>query len=110
MPTEQQLTRSIATAEDLESVVATMKGLAAASLRQYEVGRTAAERYIANLERGLQVVLRHGLELGPEQRSADTIGVVVLGTEQGMCGPLNRRVLDHATSWLEDLGHDPATW
>ncbi|NCD19085.1 MAG: hypothetical protein EOL89_03715 [Actinobacteria bacterium] len=109
MPTEQQITRSITAAEDLESVVSTMKGLSAASLRQYELTRSAAERYITNLERGLEVVLRHG-EIGSDEGGADSIGVVLLGTEQGMCGPLNRRVLDHAKGWLEDMGHDPATW
>jgi F-type H+-transporting ATPase subunit gamma len=110
MPTEQQISRSITAAEDLESVVSTMKGLSAASLRQYELARSAAERYITNLERGLEVVLRHGFPIGSEEGGATSIGVVLLGTEQGMCGPLNRRVLDHATGWLEDMGHDPPTW
>lgn len=110
MSTEQEISRSINAAEDLKSVVSTMKGLSAASVRQYELASVSADRYITNLERGLAAVLRHGLPIESAERGAASIGVVLIGTEQGMCGPLNRRLLDHATRCLKDLGHGPDSW
>lgn len=108
MPTLQQIARRISVAEDLGSIVSTMKGLAAVSVRQYERAGVSAQAYIDNLERGFQVVLRHGVDPGAEAPPAYPIGIIIMGTEQGLCGPLNRSVLEYAGRWMadEDLTSD----
>jgi len=108
MASLQQISHSISVAEDLDSIVVTMKGLAAVNLRHFERARAAAQEYIDALERGLQVVLMHGVEPREEQPARPPVGVIVVGTEQGLCGPLNRRLLEHVGGWLaqESLDRD----
>lgn len=96
-----QIDRRVDTAQELESVTHTMKGMAAVSVRRFEQAAVAMEAYEANIDRGLQVVARDldaeaiAWELDsrvPPRRSA----VIVFGSNQGLCGPVNRHVARHA--------------
>jgi hypothetical protein len=104
MATVQQIGRSISVAEDLGGVVGTMKGLAAVSVRQYERARESAQDYIDTLELGLQIVVRHNLELPKPRPLGRPVGIIIFGTEQGLCGPLNRHILEFAGRWIADEG------
>jgi F-type H+-transporting ATPase subunit gamma len=104
MATVQQIGRSISVAEDLGGVVGTMKGLAAVSVRQYERARESAQDYIDTLELGLQIVVRHNLELPKPRALGRPVGIIIFGTEQGLCGPLNRHILEYAGGWIADEG------
>lgn len=106
MPTLQQIDRSIVVAEELHAIVTTMKSLAAVSVRQYERARENAHAYVENLEHGIQIVLAHGIESRETEAPPETVGVIIFGTEQGLCGPLNHRVLEHAGEWLADGGYN----
>lgn len=95
METLQGLRRKIDTAADLHSVVGTMKTLAAVSIRQYERAVESLADFYRTIELGFQVVL-HGSS-GPLERAAPTgpTGMIVFGTDQGMCGQFNEEVISY---------------
>jgi F-type H+-transporting ATPase subunit gamma len=96
--TLERLRRQLRTAEDVEAVVSTMKGLAAVNVRRYQRASDAMADYARTIELGLQAVLRQHAELlaaGPAGRAAAPREVlVVFGSDQGLCGPINRHVAD----------------
>lgn len=97
MSTTEAMRRRISTAEDLHSVVRVMKALSAASVRQYETAVASLARYAGTVEAGLQVLLRDRPEaLAAAGAEGDRWGVVVFGSDQGMCGAFNERVAEHA--------------
>lgn len=103
MQTLQEMKRKIQSTEDLQSVVTTMKSLAAVSIRQYERAAESLKTYNVTVEMGLHILFRSRLDLGLSTREAPTrrIGAVIFGTDQGMCGSLNEQVVSHA---LEHIG------
>jgi len=110
------LRRKIASAGDLQSVVRTMKALAAASIGQYERSVLALGDYYRTVELGLGACLR---QLGPEtlragpQRGAGAphvIGVVVFGSDQGLVGQFNEVVVDFALESLATRTGEVHLW
>jgi F-type H+-transporting ATPase subunit gamma len=97
MQTLERLRRQRRVAEDLHSVVGTMKGLAAVSVRRYQRAVDALDDYVATIELAMRVVLRHQPDLltGADPVPRDRVAVV-FGSDQGLCGPVNRQVADHA--------------
>lgn len=109
METIERLKRTIESTEDLQSVVKTMKSLAAVKIRQYEKAVEALEDYNKAVEMGLRVVLQEGRNTR-EQRPAKVkprLGAVIFGSDQGMCGQLNDQVVSHALKAMEKLGVPP---
>jgi F-type H+-transporting ATPase subunit gamma len=109
------LHRQIATADDLQSVVRTMKGLAAASIGQYETAVRALADYYRSVELGLAECIRETdrgtsrLELN-HCRQPDAIGAVVFGSDQGLVGQFNEVVADYAVKALAALAGTPHVW
>lgn len=101
----QTLNRRVAAAEELESVTHTMKGLAAVNVRQFERAARALDGYWRVIETGLHVALRFGgAPLPGEVVAPDApAGVVIFGSDQGLCGPINRHVASHAQRSLAEL-------
>ena len=58
MPALEALKRKIKTADDLQSVVKTMKALAAVNIHQYEKAVESLADYNRSVEMGFQVALR----------------------------------------------------
>lgn len=114
--TTASLRRQIDGAQDLQSVVRTMKAVAAAGIGQYEQSVAALDKYYRTVELGLGVCFREigaaTLPAAPnEQAVAGTtgtgrIGAVVFGSDQGLVGQFNDLVTDHAVATLAAL---PAT-
>lgn len=109
MATIETLRRRIRTAEDLQSVVKTMKGLAAVSIRQYERAVESLADYDRAVELGFQVLLRqrpdalaHVADDGDER-----VAAIVFGSEQGLCGPLNREIAQHMLGHFERVKVEP---
>lgn len=104
MQTIQNLKRKIDSTEDLQSVVKTMKSLAAVSIRQYEQAAQALEDYYRTVELGFQVVLRERFRTRMTIKAAPTgrIAAVVFGSDQGMAGSLNEQIVTHAAEVLEN--------
>lgn len=113
--TTASLRRKIRSAGDLQSVVRTMKALAASSIGQYENSMRALDDYYRAVELGLSACFRQNdpPALVAEQTGQTDIGVigaVVFGSDQGLVGQFNDRVADHAIKHLASLPGKPQVW
>jgi F-type H+-transporting ATPase subunit gamma len=106
MQTTESLKRKIKSAQDLQSVVKTMKALAAVSIRQYQRAVESLLDYNKAVEMGLQVALKYRTEaLGVAPLvPAHRIGAIIFGSDQGLCGPLNEHIASHALEEMAALG------
>jgi F-type H+-transporting ATPase subunit gamma len=109
------LRRKIDGAGDLESVVRSMKALAAASVGQYEKSVTALADYYRTVELGLAVCLRqpHGGGSDPAGRTtttAKTTRAIVFGSDQGLVGQFNDVLADFACQALAALPGEKTVW
>ena len=89
MATLESLVRKIKSVEDLQSIVRTMKAMAAANLRQYERAVESLKDYHHTVELGLQIVLRrNGAKSAHKQspRKKGPLLAVVIGTDYGFAG------------------------
>ena len=106
------LRRKIDSAGNLQSVVRTMKALAASSIGQYEQSVRALGDYYRTVELGLGVCFRGtgsaALMTGETRRTdAGAIGAVVFGSDQGLVGQFNEVVADFAVKTLAALPGRP---
>ena len=113
--TTVSLRRKIGGAGDLQSVVRTMKAVAASSISQYEQSVRALGDYYRTVELGLGVCFRGtgsaALMTGEaRQTDAGAIGAVVFGSDQGLVGRFNDVVADHAVKTLGALTDKPQVW
>jgi F-type H+-transporting ATPase subunit gamma len=113
--TTASLRRKITSAGDLQSVVRTMKALAAASIGQYEKSVRALGDYYHTVELGLGVCFRESATTAlvaerKGQTVAGAIGAVVFGSDQGLVGQFNDVVADHAVKTLAALTDKPQVW
>lgn len=109
------LRRKIESAGNLQSVVRTMKALAASSISQYEESVRALGDYYRTVERGLGVCFRARVSSSPmaeDTRRTETgaMGAVVFGSDQGLVGQFNDKVADHALKVLASLTDKPLIW
>jgi F-type H+-transporting ATPase subunit gamma len=109
------LRRKIGGAGDLQSVVRTMKALAASSIGQYEQSVSALADYARTVELGLSVCFREDprmARIGEQQRQtpAGAIGAVVFGSDQGLVGQFNEVVVDYAVKTLAALSGHSRVW
>jgi len=113
--TAASLGRKINSAGDLQSVVRTMKALAASSIGQYEQSARALGDYYRTVELGLGACFRvSGPATLPVKRSgkndAPAIGAVVFGSDQGLVGQFNDTVADFAVKTLAELTSQSHVW
>lgn len=108
METLEALRNKIGSAEGLHSVVRTMKGLAAVNIRQYEKAVESLADYFRGVELGFQALLRdrpEGVRLrGADREPGGGVVAAVFGSDQGMCGQFNSRIMDHALAELDRAG------
>jgi len=110
--TIEGLRRQISSAGDLQSVVRTMKALAASSIGQYEQSVRALADYYRTVELGLGVCFR---DAGPaiaesQARRPRAVGAIVFGSDQGLVGQFNDVVADHAIAALAALPGKVQVW
>jgi F-type H+-transporting ATPase subunit gamma len=105
------LRHQIDSAAELQSVVRTMKAIAASNIGQYEQSVRALADYERAVELGLGACLRslepaaaRGPTLAPE------LNVVVFGSDQGLVGRFNEAVAEHAVATLAGLPEAPRMW
>jgi len=113
--TTASLTRKISSAGDLQSVVRTMKALAASSIGQYDKSVTALGDYYCTVELGLGACFRECKAPPPvvkrkEQIDTGAIGAVVFGSDQGLVGQFNDVVADYAIKTLAAMPGKPEVW
>lgn len=102
-------------AEDLRSVVRTMKSVAAANIGQYQKSVIALNDYNRSVELGLSVcfsslnakslTLNHKLKT-----SQSNISAIIFGSDQGLVGQFNDVVSNYAIKALSNLPLKPKVW
>ncbi len=106
----EDLRRKIESATELDSVVRTMKVLAASSIVQYEQAVRSLDDYYRTVELGLVAWLHHtggGIySNGTRLQSSGAVGAVVFGSDQGLIGQFNEAVAGFAVSRLGEMPGD----
>lgn len=114
--TTTALRRQIGSAEDLKSVVRTMKASAASAIGQYEKSVAAIADYARTVELGLSLCLR---SVDPDVSHQDAalqhsdgtaVSAVVFGSDQGLVGRFNDVVVDHTVKHLATLPAKAQIW
>ena len=113
--TPASLRRKIGSAGDLQSVVRTMKALAASSIGQYETSVRALADYDRTVELGLGACFRESEPAsikgeGRGQSEAGMIGAIVFGSDQGLVGQFNEVIADYAIQTLAALPGKLQVW
>lgn len=120
METLDELRRRIESAENLLSVVRTMKTLSAANINQYERAVVSLEQFNRSLELAFHVAMsqRPSTSNGgfgsdnhqfrqsafiPGDRSKGKWGIVIFGSDQGLCGQFNERITTYALDRLNGM-------
>ena len=106
--TTESLRRKISSAGDLQSVVRTMKALAASSIGQYEKSVRALADYYRAVELGLGACFREiepaaTLVEGKPAARAGAISAIVFGSDQGLVGQFNDVVAEYVIKTLAAL-------
>ncbi len=109
------LHRKIDGAGDLESVVRSMKALAAASIGQYEKSVLALADYFRTVELGLVVCLKKrevavGEQAGPAAATTKTVCAIVFGSDQGLVGQFNDLLAGFVAKSLDALPGEKKVW
>jgi F-type H+-transporting ATPase subunit gamma len=102
MQTLPEIERRLKSADDLHTVVRTMKSLAAVSIRQYEQASRSLDEYFQSVEMGLRAALRSH-SLAGNQKSPQQTLIMVFGSDQGMVGRFNEALFEFVR---QALGED----
>ncbi|MEO7731459.1 MAG: F0F1 ATP synthase subunit gamma [Kofleriaceae bacterium] len=113
--TTANLRRKLDSAGDLQSVVRTMKAIAASRISQYETSVHALADYYRTVELGLGACLRNSepATWRPAEHGhpdAGGIGAVVFGSDQGLVGQFNQVLAEYAVKTLAALPGKPEVW
>ena len=112
--TAEMLRRKMTGARELQSVVRTMKTMAAANMSRYEQAVRSLSDYSRTVRRGLGICLHEGFgqELNPGSDTKDerVSGSVIFGSDQGLAGRFNEMVADLASTILPRGKEAPPVW
>ena len=105
METLEGLSDALETMGEIRSIVRTMKALSSVSIRQYERAEAAMADYARTVDLGLAALLRHrrhqGLALPAGGGGGAGEGLVVIGSDRGLCGRYNDVVTRLARSRID---------
>jgi len=105
------LRRKINGAVKLESVVRTMKAVAASSIGQYEAAVHALADYERSVQLGLSVCFRQsGLTPPRRSSSAKVAGAIVFGSDQGLVGQFNEAMAEFVEKTLGAVSEEKKVW
>lgn len=108
--TLEQMRHKIAGAEQLESVVRTMKAQAASSITQYENAVLALGDYYRTVELGLICYFGQNKPLVSKTQKPQAITAIVFGSDQGLVGKFNDQLADMVKITLDALGEKKIFW
>jgi len=108
------LRHKISSAEELESVVRTMKAMAASSIGQYENAVRSLDDYYRTVQLGLSACFRQhevAVTTGRQAYKEEGITVaVVFGSDQGLVGQFNDVMVAFALDTLAKLPGNKSVW
>lgn len=99
--TLEQMRHKISGAEQLESVVRTMKAQAASSITQYEHAVLALGDYTRTVELGLIACFSQNKPLVSKASEPHEIMAIVFGSDQGLVGQFNDQLTDTVKASLD---------
>jgi F-type H+-transporting ATPase subunit gamma len=116
--TTASLSRKIGTASDLQSVVRTMKAMAASSIGQYEKAVGSLDDYYRTVQMGLSVCFRDAAlafssatgATSATRNDGSAITAIVFGSDQGLVGQFNEMMFDFVTKTLDQLPGEKGLW
>lgn len=101
------LSRKITSAQELESVVRTMKAMASSSISQYENAVHSLDDYYRTVQLGLSACFQQHnsphIITNNHQKDSAAIGVIVFGSDQGLVGQFNEVMASFVTNALAAL-------
>lgn len=111
------LRHKITSAQDLESVVRSMKTIASSSIGQYEKAVHSLDDYYQNVQLGLSACLSQSTQLeqpavivNRSEQDAPAIGVIVFGSDQGLVGQFNEVMVEFMVDSLAKLSGNKMLW
>jgi len=107
------LRRKIDSAKELQSVVRTMKVLAASNISQYEQSVRALADYFHAVELGLAACfMKRTVMVAASDQSvkSNVTGAIVFGSDQGLVGQFNEVLADYAIHTLASLSGEYRVW
>jgi len=116
MDTLESLRRKLSGAEDLKSVVRTMKAVAASNIGQYELAVSSLGDYYRTVALGMIAYFKSEnldtINQRPEQKSKreGLIGAVVFGSDQGLVGQFNDSLTTFVAQSLVSLQGKKEIW
>ncbi len=109
----EALRRKIGSATDLQSVVRTMKAIAASNISQYENAVRSLDRYSNTVQLGLSACFR-GVATGymPPVRlqGQKAVGAVIFGSDQGLVGQFNEMIAEYVLRILQPMPGKKIIW
>lgn len=112
--TAASLRHKIASAGELESVVRTMKAMAASSIGQYENAVRSLDDYFHTVQLGLIATLQQenpsSEATRPAHNSASNVCAIVFGSDQGLVGQFNETIAEYVVSTLTNLPGKKSVW
>ena len=111
--TQISLRRKIDGAVKLESVVRTMKAVAASSIGQYEAAVRALADYELSVKLGLSVCFRQAAPFAmhsSKETAGGVVGAIVFGSDQGLVGQFNETMAEFVEKSLETLPGEKRIW
>ncbi|CAM4297385.1 F0F1 ATP synthase subunit gamma [Zobellia nedashkovskayae] len=117
MDSLESLTRQITGAKELNSIVRTMKAMAAANIGQYERAMESLDDYWTNVSLGLVAYLKAiGLDKQDPRQNENTIKreksicAIVFGSDQGFVGQFNDSLSQYVQESLSTHGGKLEIW
>jgi F-type H+-transporting ATPase subunit gamma len=108
------LRHKIASAGDLESVVRTMKAVAASNIGQYENAVQSLGDYYRTVQLGLSACLRQdhppAVTAKKMHQETNSIGAIVFGSDQGLVGQFNQVLVEFVVDRLGKLQGKKTIW
>jgi F-type H+-transporting ATPase subunit gamma len=112
--TAASLRHKIASADDLESVVRTMKAMAASNIGQYENAVRSLGDYYRTVQLGLAACLRHdrlpAIARHKMHQKTSAVGAIVFGSDQGLVGQFNEVLVEFVVDTLGKLPGKKTVW
>ncbi|MEW6519345.1 MAG: F0F1 ATP synthase subunit gamma [Thermodesulfobacteriota bacterium] len=103
MDTLQTLDKRISTTAKLQGIVKSMKTLSAVNIRQYERALASLDTFVEVIELGLQTVLKQTTLPGGAAAERLPRGLIIFGSDQGLCGRFNERLADYVRQQLAGM-------
>lgn len=105
MESIDELKKSLKTSTDVKKIVSTMKAIAATNIKRYEKAAKSLNFYTQNVKLGIKGLLDEDkasivASLKKEKHEGKTV-IVGFGSNQGLCGRFNGRVVDLIQDFLE---------